>query len=114
MITRLGLKRFLGLPIYKRDIIRHAMKYRHEFGICFAFKCALLDADLGTLHWKSLKSNYRNIFPLFTPTLAGRPDAKEGEHWWTPGDWESGRMEFLQWLYRQYKHDWTNLKNLNF
>ena len=52
-------------------------------------------------------------FPKFRREVAFKFGANKSNDWWWEYDvWDTGRMDFLDWLIDQYKDDKTNLRKL--
>ena len=56
------------------------------------------------------------VFSLFTnknARLFNAQSAHIDDYWWPPFEWNTGRLQFLDWLIDQYKDDPTDLTTLN-
>ena len=108
------LKIFLGLPIYRVDVLVYAfnknIKSKHPAkGLCYALSSAL----------DCVKDNMDilEVFPLFSPETAEQFEAyipmdSYSFYWWTEGDWEGPRKDYLLWLIDQYKDNKENIRKL--
>ena len=98
------IKKFFSKPTVTRvDVLKKAKEHQ-EFGLCYAIQEALDDYDI------IIRPEY--IFSLFTRENALKFGAdKDCPYWWDPGVWNTGRMDFLNWLIEQYKNNKTDLKN---
>lgn len=97
--------------IKRVDILRKAKSstYR-KTGLCSAIRCALEYYGLSSLSWID---DLSEVFPLFTRGNAKRFGADLIlVYWWPIGEWNTGRMDFLNWLIEQYKDDNTDLRKL--
>jgi hypothetical protein len=75
--------------------------------------CSLLH---GALQNYGICCEPNEVFPLFTnrnARLFGAKFTTSCDYWWPKDDWETGRLQFLDWLIEQYKNDPTDLTTLN-
>jgi hypothetical protein len=90
-------------PIYRVDVLK-AVKYNYkncrEYGICTSIR----NVGINSLKIVFPKLNY--FYAASTIGTYGDPDF----YWWTINDWTGGRMEFLNWLIKEYKNDKENIK----
>ena len=106
------LKIFLGLPIYRVDVLVYVLnkniKSKHpDDGLCWALHSAL-DCIKDNMHIKK-------VFPLFSPKTAKQFEANipinsYENYWWPPEDWKGPRKDYLLWLIDQYKDDKENIR----
>lgn len=104
-------KRFLYLPVTRLEVLKHAKELQstHQYpGLCALLDDALLAYNIYTFH--------STIFPKFSPQYAEHFGALytkyHGVYWWDRGAWNTGRLEYLDWLIEQYKDDKTNIRKL--
>ena len=95
-------------PIYRVDILR-AIKYDYRncrsYGIC----CSII--NIGTCY--KLKIPLTQVFPKLHYTYAipfCNDDDYDNGYWWTRNNWIGGRMQFLDWLIKEYKNDKETIK----
>ena len=110
---KIYLKNKFNRPIYRKDIIEVALQDwdgMHKFGLCNALDHAMSKFDMPYVG----HSGTKEFFPLFTLTNAVRFGAQPEfrMYWWPEGDWTKGRIEFLEWMKKQYKDDKTDLRKL--
>lgn len=106
------LKIFLGLPIYRVDVLVYVLnkniKSKHpDKGLCLALRSAL----------NCIKDNMdaEEVFPLFSPKTAKQfkaniPTNSYDNYWWLPEDWKGPRKDYLLWLIDQYKDDKEDIR----
>ena len=110
--------------VYKKDILEYALKHHRYFsikenygGLCITIRYALEHYGI------TVPCMIKTIFPLFTnnnanslfnarPFNGGPYETPYSKYWWSEGEWNTGRLDFLKWLLEQYKDDKTNLKEL--
>lgn len=92
--------------VYRKDILKYALKHNHNFGVCYALLRSLEHYDI----YEYIGMTY---LPLANLHNAENFKAKlrRDDYWWPLGDW-SNRKKYLKWLLKQYKDDKTNLKEL--
>lgn len=101
------ISNLFNFPVTKKEVLKRA-KNTDRCGLCFAIRDSLREYKLSHLCYR-----YESIFPLFRPHYALYFGAsKTMGYWWSAGEWDSGRMDFLNWLIEQYKDDKTNLRKL--
>lgn len=104
-------KNFLRLPVTRVEVLKHAKELQPTYQ--YPGLCALLDDALEHYDIYAFPST---VFPKFSPKYAshfGAPySAYRGVYWWERGDWETGRLDFLNWLINEYKDDATNIRKL--
>jgi len=107
----LFISNLLRLPVTRKEVLQRAKKYQNQtFGLCMAIKYACFDYHL--------KWDPDIIIPKFTNENALKFGASESnagrlEYWWKFGVWNTGRLDFLDWLIEEYKDDKTNLRKLH-
>lgn len=97
------------IPVTKSEVLKRAKKYKN-LGLCYAIGEALRDYNIKYVYISS-------IFPLFNIEEAKRFGVgcyNYGGFWWPVGNWETGRMDFLNWLIEHYKEDNEDLRKLNY
>lgn len=110
---KIYLKNKFNRPIYRKDIIDVALQDwngMHRFGLCNALAQAMSKFDMPYVGGSGTKM----FFPLFTRANAVRFGARPefSMYWWPEGDWNTGRIEFLEWMKKQYKNDKTDLRKI--
>jgi len=99
------------LPVTRKEVLQRAKKHQ-DFGLCYAIDTAFVEYHLVSDY---LYLNLEMEFPKFTPTNAqkfGGLGTQVKSYWWKPKVWNTGRMDFLNWLIEEYKDDKTNLRKL--
>ena len=100
------ISRLLHLPVTRKEVLKRAKKLKRA-GLCFSIDRALIDYGI------YLNVSYHYLFPKFRREVALNFGAnKSDDWWWECGVWNTGRMDFLNWLIDQYKDDKTNLRKL--
>jgi hypothetical protein len=85
-------------PIYREEILTEYKEYVVE-KLNTEDKPAYIGLD-------------QNLFPLFTRENAKPFGASDtGTYWWPLGIWNTGRMDFLNWLIEQYQNDETDIRH---
>lgn len=110
-IIKIELKKRFNRPIYRVDVLRYAKhKYINYSGLCICLHFTirkLLDFD-------SL-FKVSDVIPLFDRPFAISFNASvDGAFWWKPGKWDTGRMDFLDYLIKKYKDDKEDLRVLKY
>lgn len=91
--------------VYRRDILKYALKHNHDQGVCCAIWRSLEHYNLAlSIDWYLPLANFDNAKRF-------KANRNYGAYWWPLSDW-TNRIEYLQWLFNQYKDDKTNLKKL--
>lgn len=112
-ITFKTLKRivnnFLYLPVTRVEVLKHAKELQgtHQYsGLCWLLNKALEDYGLW---W----ADPLTTFPEFKFENARHFGAyTEYGYWWEEGRWDTGRLDFLNWLIQEYKDDRMNIRKL--
>jgi len=110
-IVKLLFIRLFRLPVRRESVLTLTKKIRTEqsnIGLCSAISSAL--ASYGIWRDRTLEE----YFPEFTFENARekfKADGTKEFFWWINYD-DPNRMEFLDWLIKQYKNDNTNLRKL--
>ena len=100
------ISNLFNLPVTRKEVLKRAKKYQIT-GLCHAIIFSLNDYGIYTDHII--------VFPLFDRENAKPFKADTyhfGNYWWEKGVWNTGRMDFLNWLIEQYENDKTNLRKL--
>jgi hypothetical protein len=99
------ISNLFNLPVTRKEVLKRAKKIKKS-GLCYTIRDAL--------HKYNIYSRNPEIyFPKFERKNALQFGAdKFYEWWWIPYVWDTGRMDFLDWLIEQYKDDKTNLRKL--
>lgn len=102
------VKNFLRLPVTRVEVLEHAKELQgtHQYqGLCFLIEDAL--SAYGICPFASI------VFPKFSPKYARQFGAFcDYGYWWDRGEWDTGRLDFLNWLINEYKDDKTNIRKL--
>ena len=100
------ISRLLHLPVTRKEVLKRAKKLKRA-GLCFSIDRALIDYGI------YLNVSYHSLFPKFRREEAlnfgGRKDSLG---WWEYDVWDTGRMDFLDWLIKEYEDDKTNLRKM--
>lgn len=116
--NKFELKLLHNEPIYRVDILR-AVKYNYRGlrgdGICTSISrmCRIhlkQNSSLRCMEYTEAKE----LFPKLSRSNANdfRLDYDDKGYWWECGDWKGGRMQFLDWLIKEYKDNKENLRNI--
>jgi hypothetical protein len=105
-------------PITRLDVLQKAKKNKHLFsGLCSAIMetagSFIKGCDYeeeghpydGFVICNSPDIIPNKLIPKFTHENAKQFNAVDMPFWWKYGDWDTGRMDFLNWLIEQYKDD---------
>ena len=100
------ISNLLNLPVTRKEVLERAKKIKNS-GLCYSVINALYNYGLHSPH------PLKNYFPKFMRENALQFGAdKRGDWWWEPEIWNTGRMNFLDWLIEEYKDDKTDLRKL--
>lgn len=100
------ISNLFNLPVTRKEVLKRAKKLKRA-GLCFSIDRALIDYEIYSNH---LLITY---FPKFKREEALKFGANKSDAWWWEHDvWDTGRMDFLNWLIDQYKDDKTDLRKL--
>ena len=101
------ISNLFNLPVTRKEVLERAKKLK-KAGLCFAIDEALRDYGINLHH--PFSTTY---FPKFRKEMAFKFGAnKLDSWWWPPRIWDTGRMDFINWLIDQYKDDKTDLRKL--
>lgn len=113
------MKQFISnlfrLPVTRVEILTYAKRLAEKhpdryLGLCLLIQDSLRFYGITT---QCYTTEERYYFPLYTRQNAFCFGAtKDTAYWWHPCQWNTGRMDFLDWLIEQYKDDKTNLRKL--
>lgn len=109
---KIFILKFLYLnPIYRIDILEYVKNHHEEYyGICEGIEDACCKFQLGSPY------SSRLIIPKlslrYAKNFSIREKATEDGFWWKPNNWDTGRLDFLNWLINEYKDDKTDLRYL--
>ena len=110
--TKLKLKKFFHLPMYRVDVLRAVRENRSRYMcLCNAIACAL--RPLVDFYPSYVSIKY--YFPVFGGKEVfnfGAHANREDTYWWLVGVWSTGRLDYLDWLIEQYKDDKTDIRKL--
>ena len=101
------VKNLLHLPVTRVEVLEYAKELQstHQYpGLCALLDDALLAYNIYTFN--------STIFPKFKEDYAIPFGASYHGYWWECGRWDTGRLDFLNWLIQQYKNDRTNIRKL--
>lgn len=102
------VKNLLHLPVTRGEVLMYARQLQKEkpyLGLCELLDYALLNYEI----WLGPSI----IFPKFSPMRARHFGAyTDYGYWWEKGRWDTGRLDFLNWLIEQYKDDKINIRKL--
>lgn len=104
--------------VYRKDVLEYVLKHhkyiygKNHGGLCISIYNALQHYGING-YLRKLKT----FIPLFINKNAVLFRATYHNdinmvYWWEEGVWDTGRLDFLKWLIKQYKDDKTNLKEL--
>jgi hypothetical protein len=98
--------------ITRLDVLKKA-KGLYVNGICrdYSGLCKVLRYSIAFFgHYIPTIVMHRYL-PLFTFENAKKFGANGDKrwYWWKPYEWDTGRLDFLNWLIEQYRDDDTNL-----
>ena len=101
------ISRLFHLPVTRKEVLKRAKKLKRA-GLCFSIDEALRDYGIDLSYAFVVK-----YFPKFRREEALKFGAHELDSWWWEQNvWDTGRMDFLNWLIDQYKDDKTNLRKI--
>lgn len=105
--------------VYRKDILEYALKH-HKYwsgenhgGLCVTLINAFDHYNIGVIsinYYLPLFNNGNANILFNAKTNDFRYDCEY--YWWPKGEWNTGRLDFLKWLFEQYKDNKTNLKEL--
>ena len=112
--------------VYRKDVLEYVLKHhkytlygKNHGGLCISICNALQHYDINA-YFNDINAYLRKLktfIPLFTNKnavlfRATHHNDSSFQYWWEEGVWDTGRLDFLKWLIKQYKDDKTNLKEL--
>ena len=101
------ISRLFNIPVTRKEVLKRAKKLKIA-GLCFSIDEALRDYGIWVPY--QLLTVY---FHQFRREVALNFGANKFYSWWWESNvWDTGRMDFLNWLIDQYKDDKTNLRKL--
>lgn len=101
------VKNFLHLPVTRVEVLEYAKELQ---ATCkYPGLCHLLNDALA---YYEIEPSLANIFPKFKEEYAKHFGASYHGYWWERGRWDTGRLDFLNWLINEYKDDRTNIRKL--
>ena len=101
------VKNILHLPVTRVEVLEYAKELQstHQYpGLCALLKDALEYYEIWSFNFI--------IFPKFKEEYAKHFGASYHGYWWERDRWDTGRLDFLNWLIQQYKNDRTNIRKL--
>jgi len=100
------ISNLFNLPVTRKEVLERAKKVQ-KTGICYSIIDAFEDYGIPKHYYLSV------YFPKFVKRNALNFGADRLRiYWWKPDVWDTGRMDFLDWLIEEYKDDKTNLRKL--
>lgn len=100
------ISNLFNLPVTRKEVLKRAKKLKRP-GLCFSIDEALRDYGI------NLDYPFMKLFPKFEREEALNFGAEKEDAWWWEHDvWDTGRMDFLNWLIEEYKDDKTNLRKI--
>ena len=108
-IIKIELKKTFNRPIYRVDVLRYA---KHK-SASFKGLCTCLHFSVRKL--VEIDGNFKvsDVFPMFCRPFAILFNANvDSPYWWKLGKWDTGRMDFLDYLIKQYDDDKEDLRAL--
>ena len=101
------ISRLLHLPVTRKEVLKRAKKLKRA-GLCFSIDEALRDYGIDLSYAFVVK-----YFPKFRREMAFKFGGRKNSlWWWLPYHWDTGRMDFLNWLIKDYEDDKTNLRKM--
>lgn len=98
-----------AVPPVTRLMVLNKAKELKRAGLCYSIQEAMAYYGLPIVSISELTS----YFPLFTRSRAFSFGARSCRaFWWRYGVWDTGRMDFLNWLIEQYRDDKTDLRTI--
>lgn len=102
------ISNLFNLPVTRKEVLKRAKKLKGD-GLCFSIDEALRDYGI----YLSNALLMTKCFPKFRREEALKFGANKSDGWWWEHDvWDTGRMDFLNWLIDQYKDDKTNIRKM--
>jgi hypothetical protein len=101
------ISNLLERPVTRKEVLERVKKIKIR-GLCHSISYVLNEYNiLNDLHFLYI------WFPKFVKENALQFGADKYSDWWWKCDvWDTGRMDFLNWLIEQYKDDKTDLRKL--
>ena len=97
--------------ITRLDILQNAKKYHSNYrGLCQAIASSAYvllydEENKGEAYYYYPNEGPQKIIPLLTKNNAKPFGAVGLAYWWREYVWDTGRLDFLNWLIEQYKDD---------
>lgn len=104
------VKNFLHLPVTRVEVLKHAKELQdtHQYpGLCWLLNDALSHYEI----WPFLSTIFPKFHVKYARQFGAYADAEYG-YWWDRDAWDTGRLEYLDWLINEYKDDETNIRRL--
>lgn len=104
--------------ITRLDILKKAKEIflsdKNVRGLCNAIYTAFVVLDVFNSPYRLFNIKISDYIPLFTFENAKKfgADGREYWYWWNPGEWDNGRLDFLNWLIEQYQGDDTDIDSI--
>ena len=112
ILLKFWIKKTFNLPIYRKDVLQYVKithkKYIYSVGLCKTIADALFWFNI----YVDLYNNIKDYFPKFGDNINKFNGDNNFAYWWTPVTWNTGRLDYLNWLINEYKDDKTNLRKL--
>lgn len=102
-------KRLSFLPVTRYEVLQYAKELQatHAYkSLCSLLGYALMDYDI------YYPRPIEIIFPKFKEEYAKHFGASYYGYWWERDRWDTGRLDFLNWLINEYKDDKTDIRKL--
>ena len=102
------ISNLFNLPVTRKEVLKRAKKLK-RVGLCSSIAEALRNYGV--------YSNVPHLFTEYFPKFREEEALNFGAEWklgwwWEPDVWNTGRMDFLDWLIEEYKDDKTDLRKL--
>ena len=105
-------KKLLGLPIYRKDILRYACENspRRYNDILWAIKDSLLYFELDCSYYYL---TVYDILPEFGKNIGEFVGFDTSlQEWWDSHEWRDKMKEYFEWLIEYYRHDKTDVRKI--
>lgn len=106
-MLKIILKRLHLLPVYPIDLLIKAKKsYLWNYGLCHAIR---MSARFFNFNYAD--DDYHQYIKKFDIEIAKQKfEATVGYYWWKPGVWDTGRLDFLNFLIEENKNNKIDLR----
>ena len=111
-ILKAKVKVILNLPITRVEVLKLAKAKVERNPKEYPGLCILLENTIN-MNYNIWLKDPRWVFPLYNPMYAKLFGATTDiGFWWERDEWDTGRLDFLNWLIEQYKDDKTDIRDL--